>query len=147
MHLRREQHPGFYNRGLVLKSASRRLNLVVAANLFASTAHFTDNAVRFVLYPEPRWISSPLVVVALWLAITPLLLAGWWLARREHFRLAAGAFGLYSLSSLFVVGHYAYAPVTTIRLSVHITIVANALAALALMLGAPPLLREMRRSG
>ena len=114
------------------------LNRLVAANLLASTAHFADNAMRFARYPEPRWISGPGTVVMLWLAITPLLLAGWWLARRARFRVAAIALASYAVVSLFVVGHYAYAPLTTLPPSIHVGIAANAIAALTLLLFARP---------
>jgi hypothetical protein len=116
------------------------LNRLVTVNLLASTAHFADNAMRFSRYPEPHWISGPSTVVILWLAITPFLLTGWWLARRAQLRIAAVILVLYSLVSLFVVGHYAYAPVTTLPLSIHLGIAANAIAAFTLLLRAPRLL-------
>lgn len=121
-----------------------RLGVLVAANLLASAAHFADNALRFHRYPEPHWISGPSVVIGLWLAITPLLLAGWALARRQRLRLAALALELYAVLSLFVLGHYAYQPATPLTLSIHTGILVNALAALALLLSAPVLLHGMR---
>jgi hypothetical protein len=35
-----------------------QLEVLVAANLLASVAHFADNALRFHRYPEPHWISG-----------------------------------------------------------------------------------------
>lgn len=104
--------------------------------------HFADNAVRFSRFPEPRWISGPLVVVVLWLAITPLLLAGWWLARRRRFVIACAALELYAALSLLVLGHYAYPTPAAMSPSMHAGIAVNAAAALALLVGAPVTLRR-----
>jgi hypothetical protein len=57
--------------------------MLLLVNLAASALHFSDNMLRFGEYPEPKWITTPHVVDALWIAITPLLAAGWWFANRE----------------------------------------------------------------
>jgi cation transport ATPase len=127
------------------KSASRALGLLVVASLLASVLHFADNAVRFHRFPEPQWISGPHVVVVLWLAITPLLLVGWWLARRGRFGPACVLLQSYATVSLFVLGHYMYPAPAPLTLSIHAGIALNAIAALVLLLGTPALLRRMRR--
>jgi hypothetical protein len=117
--------------------------VLVAASLLATGFHFADNTLRFVRFPEPRWISGPHIVVALWLAITPLLLGGWWLAHHKRLRLARFALQLYAAVSLSVLGHYAY-PARSLSLAMHVGIGVDALAAVVLLLRAPSLLRAMR---
>jgi tryptophan-rich sensory protein len=126
-------------------SAARHLNVLVVAVLLASVVHFSDNAVRFARFPEPRWISSPHVVMIVWLAITPLLLGGWWLAHRRRFRGARIALQLYAGASLLVLGHYAYPAPAPLTLSMHAGIALNAIAALVLLLATPTILHRMRR--
>ena len=111
--------------------------ILLIANLVASVLHFGDNMLRFGEYPEPRWITGPHVVDGLWFVITPLLAVGWWLARRGRKWTAVGAFWLYGVLSLFVLGHYLYASPAELPFRINLFILTEALAAALLILLAP----------
>jgi hypothetical protein len=78
--------------------------------------------------------------------VTSLLIGGWWLAHRERFRMARVALQLYAVLSLAVVGHYAYPAAGSMPISSHAGIIANTVAALALLVATPSTLRRMRAS-
>lgn len=118
-------------------TASKSLVALVAANLIASILHFGDNILHFHQYPEPKWISSPHIVDALWFVITPLLLLGWWLARRRHRWPSIAAFWLYGGLSLFVLGHYRFAAPSELSFRINLLIWLEAMTALILILLAP----------
>ena len=120
------------------------LATLLLVNLVASTLHFADNMLRFGEYPEPKWIAGPHIVDALWLVVTPLLAAGWWLARREMKWLSVGILWLYGGLSMFVLGHYLYASPTMLTFRINILIGMEAMAALLLILLAPVAASGMR---
>jgi hypothetical protein len=127
-----------------MRVPSKTLLALLVANLVTSILHFGDNMLRFNQYPEPKWITGGHVVDALWLALTPLLAVGWWLAGRAMKRAAVGILWLYGGLSLFVLGHYFYAPPTALSLRINLLIVGEASAALSLILLAPFAIRSMR---
>ena len=92
---------------------------------------------RFDEYPEPKWISGSHVVDALWFVITPLLAAGWWLARRRRKWASVGVLSLYGALSVFVIGHYLYASPSELPFRINFFILAEAVAAGLLILLAP----------
>jgi hypothetical protein len=120
-----------------MRRSSTTLRVLLIANLVASALHFGDNMLRFAEYPEPQWITGPHVVDALWLAMTPLLAAGWWLARRGMKWASVGALWLYGASSMFVLGHYRYASSAELPPRINVLIAAEAAAAGLLILFAP----------
>ena len=124
--------------------SSTLLATLLLVNLVASTLHFADNMLRFGEYPEPKWIAGPHIVDALWFVVTPLLAAGWWLARREMKWLSVGILWLYGGLSMFVLGHYLYASPTMLTLRINILILMEAIAALLLVLFAPAAASGMR---
>ncbi len=113
------------------------LVVLLIANLAASALHFADNMLRFDEYPEPKSITGPHVVDALWLVMTPLLAVGWWLARREKKWAAVGVLWLYGFASIFVLGHYFYASPRELAFRINFFIGAEAVAAVLLILLAP----------
>jgi len=117
------------------------LTTLVAGNVLASGLHFGDNALRFAEYPEPTWITGPIVVDSLWLLITPLLLAGWVAARRGRRWPAATMLWSYGVLSLFVLGHYLYESPSALPLRVNFLIGGEAVAAILLIVLVPFVLR------
>src|SRR5215470_6374394 len=105
-----------------MRAPSRTLLVLLVANLVTSILHFGDNMLRFQQYPEPKWITGGHVVDALWLAITPLLAVGGWLAGREMRQAALAVLWLYGGLSLFVLGHYFYAPPNALSLRINLLI-------------------------
>jgi hypothetical protein len=99
--------------------------------------HFSHNILRFSQYPEPAWITGPRVVDALWLAMTPLLLLGWILAKQRLRVAALGVLWAYAILSLFVLGHYFYAPPTALPSLANCLIALEATAAAVLLVLAP----------
>jgi hypothetical protein len=132
-------HPG-------CQPPSTSLLILLTANLVASILHFGDNMLRFEAYPEPKWIAGPHVVDALWLAITPLLALGWWLARRGQKWGSVGLLWAYAVASLFVLGHYRYASPMDLSLRINALIVGEALAAAVLIVCAPLVIHWNRQS-
>ena len=92
---------------------------------------------RFDQYPEPKWITGPHVVDALWLVITPVLAVGWWLARRQMKWASVGVLWLYGVLSMFVLGHYLYASPWELPFRINLLIGGEALAAALLILRSP----------
>ena len=118
-------------------TSSKVLPVLLVINLVTSALHFGDNMLRFQEYPEPRWITGPHVVDALWLVITPLLALGWWLARTARKWESVGVLWLYGVLSLFVLGHYLYAPPMTLSFRINVLIAAETVTAILLILLAP----------
>jgi len=112
-------------------------------NLVASILHFGDNIINFREYPEPTWIPSPHVVDALWFAMTPILLLGWWFSSRNSKWKAVSLFWLYGVLSMFVLGHYNFAAPSELSARINVLILSEALAAL-ILIGLAPLLVSRR---
>ena len=119
------------------RKRSGSLSILLIINFAASVLHFGDNMLHFREYPEPAWISGPHVVDALWLLITPLLGAGWYLARRERKWASVAVLWSYGVLSMFVLGHYLYAPPSSLSFRVNFFILLEASAAALLILLAP----------
>ena len=118
---------------------STALAAIIMVNLVASALHFGDNIINFHEYPEPPWIPSPHVVDALWLAITPILLLGWWFTSRKSKWTAVSLFWLYGGLSMFVLGHYNFAAPSELSARINVLILSEAFAAL-ILIGLAPVL-------
>jgi hypothetical protein len=114
-------------------ATSRVLVGLVWLNLAASVLHFSDNMRHFELYPEPTWISNPRIVDLLWIVITPLLVAGWWLYSKRHKRIGRAALVAYGALGSTVLGHYFYAGASSMSFRMHALISLEATAAVALV--------------
>ena len=79
--------------------------LVVLASVVLTAFHFTDNYVSIETYPQPGWVTRPVVVVS-WLVLTGIGLAGLWLHRRGRFALAHAFLLAYSYTGLSSLGHF-----------------------------------------
>jgi hypothetical protein len=110
----------------------KALAWLVALNVATTVLHYGDNILFFHEYPEPLWI-SPGLVDAFWFLMTPVALAGLWLARRGHRNLSSIALLTYACMSLLVLGHYRFAPLHTIGWRIHALIGLETVAALALV--------------
>jgi hypothetical protein len=118
---------------------SRGLTLLVLANLAVSILHFSDNALHFERYPEPKWITGPHIVAALWVGITGLLALGWWLAQRGRTWPAIAVLWVYGALSAFALGHYLYGSPQDLTSDMNALIIAETAAAVLLMVLAPRL--------
>ena len=81
------------------------IGLVVLASVVLTAFHFTDNYVSIETYPQPDWVTKPVVVVS-WLLLTSFGVAGYALYRRGSFSLAHGLLLAYSYTGLSSLGHF-----------------------------------------
>ena len=86
--------------------AVRILTAVFAVAVVVSIVHYTDNAVNWSDYPQPRAVTLPNVVIEAWVAFTAVGVAGYLLFRRAASNLALILLAAYSGSGLIGIGHY-----------------------------------------
>ena len=78
---------------------------VVLASIVLTAFHFTDNYVSIETYPQPDWVTRPVVLVS-WPLLTSVGVAGLWLHRRGRFALAHAFLLAYSYTGLSSLGHF-----------------------------------------
>jgi hypothetical protein len=103
---------------------------LIVIGIFASLAHFADNAFEIGHYPEPTWITPGIVLLA-WIPDALLPLAA--IVRRRGdlvFVLLAAAFGVLLLTGL---AHYAYGSPFRMAMLSNFTILFEALVGVALL--------------
>jgi hypothetical protein len=110
----------------------RSLAWLVALNIATTILHYVDNIAFFRHYPEPSWL-APGMVDAFWFLMTPVALAGLWLAYRGRRILSSIVLLAYAGMSLLVLGHYRFAPFHSIGWRIHALIWLEAVAALVLV--------------
>jgi hypothetical protein len=113
--------------------SARKLLLFLGMNVAASVAHYADNIVRFVSYPEPPWL-DPARVDAFWFVMTPFGIAAYFFYRRGRRRAAFAASYAYAAMNLLVLGHYLVAPPWRLPLLINVLIAAEAATAVLLIL-------------
>lgn len=120
-------------RHTMAERADRTLPLVMLAYAAASLAHFAHNASHLHDYPHmPPWL-TPARVYAAWAALTALGLCGYWLARRVSPAPGLFLIALYGLCGFGGFEHYALAPMGAHSAAMNASIVAEAVAAAALL--------------
>jgi hypothetical protein len=112
--------------------SAKALLLLLGMNLAASVAHYADNIVRFVSYPEPPWL-NPARVDAFWFFMTPFGIAAWWLYRGGRTQAAFAASYAYAAMNLLVLGHYLVAPPWKLPPLINLLIALEAATATALI--------------
>ncbi len=124
-------HESHHSQQPLLPPAVRGLALAYA---LASLLHFAHNAEFIAFYPGmPAWLTREAVYMA-WLAVSAVGLAGW-LAGRLRWRAAGIALvGLYGALGLDGLGHYTLALCSQHTLATNLSIWAEALLGLALLL-------------
>ena len=81
------------------------VGFVVAASIVLTLFHFTDNYLSIDTYPQPNWISGPIVLVS-WPLFTALGVAGYLLYRQGQFAKAHILLLAYSYTGLSSLGHF-----------------------------------------
>ena len=122
------------------------LKALVVANLVASGAHFTHNAVFLERYPGPLWIPGPAFVMAAWCVVAAALILGYHWYRRGRRRSALAAVSTYSASCILVFGHYAYGPPSDFDFLTNTLIALEGAGGIVLLTYFVPLALRMRSS-
>jgi hypothetical protein len=125
------------------RDSANNILLLIGMNVAASVAHYADNIVRFLSYPEPPWL-SPARVDAFWFVMTPFGVAAYVLYRRGRERAAFATSHVYAAMNLLVLGHYLVAPPWRLPLLINLLIAAEAAAAVLLVLYTARLQRQWR---
>ena len=106
--------------------------ILVLTNLAATTLHCLDNVLYFDSYPEPDWISHPAIVAALYLVAAALLVAGHVAFRRRLRWMSALCLLSFSVISAAALGHYLYAPMSSLTAKMNALILLETSAAVVL---------------
>ncbi len=114
------------------RRAASWLFWLLAANVATSIVHFVDNVAFWSLYPEPAWNSAG-ATDRFWFIMTPFAVAGYALYRCGWFWRSTLILQAYALMGLLVLAHYFYAPLCSIAPRIHLTVLPEAGAALALL--------------
>ena len=100
----------------------------------ASLAHFIHNAVYLGFYPNmPTWL-TPLGVLAAWLVVAGIGVAGYWLFRLGAKVVGLATIGLYAVLGFAGLDHYVIAPVSAHSWAMNATILTEVIAASVLLL-------------
>ena len=81
------------------------VRIVVATSVLLTAIHFTDNYVSIETYPQPDWVTGPVVLIS-WPLFTALGVAGYLLYRRGQFATAHAFLIAYSYTGLSSLGHF-----------------------------------------
>jgi hypothetical protein len=99
----------------------------------ASLAHFVHNAVYLSLYPNmPTWLTPPGVLAA-WLGVAAIGAVGYCLFRKGLTVTGLAVIALYAALGFAGLDHYAIAPISAHSLMMNATIIAEVIAASALL--------------
>ena len=104
------------------------LLVLLITNVIASILHYTDNLIHFDAYPEPDWF-SPYLTDSIWLVMTPIGIAGYFLYRQRKFYSAYLALLTYFVLSQFTLGHYLVAPIWELTTKMNFLILLESLIA------------------
>src|SRR5450432_751726 len=108
----------------------RVIKWLMVAGVFASVAHFADNAFEIGRYPEPSWI-TPQIVLFAW--IPDAVVATVALLRRSGDLVMVSLAALFGLLLLTGLAHYSYGSPTRMAALSNFTIVFEALSGVALL--------------
>ena len=81
------------------------VRFVVFASVLLTAFHFTDNYVSLETYPQPEWITGPVVLIT-WPLFSAVGITGYVLYRRGRLSLAHPLLFAYSYVGLSSLGHF-----------------------------------------
>ena len=105
---------------------------IIILNLISTWLHYTDNALFLNQYPGPDWF-TPVGVLSMVIAMTPIGLFGYWLYTRRSFWLAYFFLATYSITSVSSPGHYLFPMIVPMSLKMHTLIWLDAVSGLLLI--------------
>lgn len=110
----------------------RLLKILLIASIISTAIHFTDNYLFIEQYPQPDWITAPLIYQS-WLILTAVGISGYWLYKYRRFWLAYGCLLIYSFTGLASPGHYFYGTMSQFSAKMHLFIWTDGLTSLAIL--------------
>ena len=81
------------------------VRFVVFASVLLTAFHFTDNYVSLETYPQPDWVTGPVVLIT-WPLFTAVGIAGYLLYKQGRFSLAHPLLFAYGYVGLSSLGHF-----------------------------------------
>ena len=81
------------------------VRFVVFASVVLTAFHFTDNYVSLETYPQPEWITGPVVLIT-WPLFTAIGITGYLLYRQGRLSLAHPVLFAYAYVGLSSLGHF-----------------------------------------
>jgi hypothetical protein len=110
----------------------RLLKIILIACVVSTAIHFTDNYLYIKQYPEPDWITPSSVYIS-WLVWTVVGITGYWLYQSQRFWFAYLCLVIYSFCGLDSLGHYLYGAMSEFSLKMHLFIITDGVAGLAVL--------------
>ncbi|EKE72998.1 hypothetical protein [Gallaecimonas xiamenensis] len=104
----------------------RALKWLVLATFLSSILHYLDNMLFFADYPEPVWINTHMIDL-FWVLMTPLAPLGYLWVKWGRYRAGTLLLAVYGLCNMLTLGHYRFAPFTSISTKIHLFILLEAL--------------------
>ncbi len=105
--------------------AERTLFWLIVAGIVSTGIHFTDNAIFIEGYPQPDYITVPLII-GTWIGWTASAIVGYRLYRRdERSWLAHVLLLVYAYAGLSTLGHYLYGSPSELPAWRNVSIVAD----------------------
>ena len=108
------------------------LKILLLISVVITAVHFTDNFIYFEHYPQPDWITRPGVYRS-WIIWTVFGIAGYWLYKNQRFWLSYLCLAIYSTCGLSSLGHYFFGAMHEFSAKMHLFILADGLAGLAIL--------------
>ena len=106
---------------------------LITAGIVATGIHFTDNAIFIEGYPQPDYISVPLII-GTWIAWTVSAIVAYRLYRRdERSWLAHALLLVYAYAGLSTLGHYLYGSPSDLPVWRNVSILADGVIGAAIL--------------
>ena len=109
-----------------------KLLSIVLLNVVTTWLHYTDNALSLDKYTGFPWF-TPANVISTVAIMTPVGIAGYWLHKGGHRKIAYFLLGVYSITSLSSLGHYLLPGALAMPTRMHISIWMDGIAGLLLI--------------
>ncbi|MBD2199671.1 MULTISPECIES: hypothetical protein [Calothrix] len=109
------------------------LLVLIAINIFVSIVHYTDHIIFFDEYPETS-LFTPQITHSLWLVMTPLCIAGYYLYIKRAFLSAYFCLYLYIIMSQITLGQYIITPMWHLSLKMNTLILLESVSAIPLLI-------------
>lgn len=111
---------------------STKLLGIVLLNILTTWLHYTDNVLSLDGYTGFAWF-TPVGIIGTVAIMTPIGIIGYWLYSKGQRKIAYCLLGLYSITSLFSLGHYFLPGALSMPARMHVSIWMDGMAGLLLV--------------